>query len=84
MPERDNENFYPEGITPNEHENDPEECNHENKSPGSVDTSQPQEMFEDWYCPDCGATLSVVYKPAVVRVYRNSEQVDTIDPDDFY
>lgn len=43
-------------------------CDHHNLTDGDVDISQPDEMYEDYRCQDCNASVTVVYRPAMAKI----------------
>lgn len=54
---------------------DPQNCDHENLTYRGTDTEgAPEVIYEEWWCDDCGALVSEVYKHAGHRiVQRNGE-----------
>lgn len=40
------------------------ECSHDNLRYGDIDVCEPDAVYENWYCEDCGATVVKVLRPS--------------------
>jgi hypothetical protein len=50
-------------------ETDPEDCGHDDLEYHDMDVSEPQVVYENWGCQDCGATVVKVYEPSHELVF---------------
>lgn len=53
------------------------DCDHPDLGYGDINVSEPGVVYENWYCPDCGATIVNVYTPShAIVLPRESDDAE--------